>query len=559
MITERSTVGRAKTVLVFGHDDEAVAVLSTIVARSIGGAGNERLVFTGPATFDETATGHIVAVVLPVVDSILQLMAIPSQRFELSVVNLAAASAENIGLTVSGFSADVPVLLALLSAALQMPVPQDVVATGHVASPDGDLRPVKNIPAKLDAALHEQAIGRFIYAFEDEDYSLKTLSPNEREQIVEAIGRARGDLRTIEVADVDGLLRAVFADETIVLASLRVGFFGNTGRSWRHADPTGRAAQFLLQDNDRRFWSTLQQHLLAGRTDEVRELLLERAQYQVSQKVYPGGLGCQLLQLVRSLPPATRRLKTVFPLLPMDRCIELGRFATETDHEDLRQLIDATSGNAATRERPPRFTADGNGPASTDAAAALDAVLSEISSETLAQKIGLPIDAARAAYAMDVVTIESNQAFNDTISAFYLHVLRHTGAAPAPVDSQAVADEAFSLLARAFANKGGEDAARAEGRFAVSGGMRFVLDVMTEQLKSEKQGNHVHRVLKDAVDPLDWDDRVAFMAVLLDRIGPQLPPELRNRSPRVYARQYHTIVQAYVKSLDRVKDLLRTL
>ncbi len=196
---------------------------------------------------------------------------------------------------------------------------------------------------------------------------------------------------------------------------------------------------------------------------------------------------------------------------------------------------------------------------SSGAEAALDAVLSEISAETLAQKIGMPIDAARAAYALETVTVESNQAFNDTIAAFHLHVLRHTSASPAPVDSEAIADEALSLLGRAFINKGGENAARAEARFGVHGGLRLVLNVMTEQMKTEQQAKRVSRVLRDAVDPLDWDDRVAFMAALLERIGSQLPPELRNRSPRVYARQYDVIVQAYVNSLDRVKELFRTL
>ncbi len=342
--TEPGMVGRAKTVLVFGHDDEAVAVLSAVLARAIGDAGGERLVFTGPATFDEKARKHIEAVVLPVVDGILEHMNIPSQRFELSVVNLAAASAEDIGVSISGFSADVPVFLALLSATLRLPVPQDVVATGHVASADGDLRPVKNIPAKLDAALRESAIGRFICPPTDEDGSLQALSPSEREQIAQAVLRARDHLHIIEAADVATLLRAVFASETIALASLRAGFFGRESHSELHANPIGRAAQFLLQNNDRRFWSALQTHLLAGRTGEARKLLLERATYQVSQCIYPSGFGCQLLQLVRSLPPATRRLKITFPLLSLDRCIELGRFATETDHEDLRHLIDATSG-----------------------------------------------------------------------------------------------------------------------------------------------------------------------------------------------------------------------
>lgn len=560
MATDQTAIGRAKTVLIFGNDEDAVAVVSTVVARSIPDRGDDRLVFTGPVQFDKAAAKHIARVVLPVVDRILRLVDMPNKTFELSVVNLAAASVSDIGLTISGFSADVPVLLALVSTALQIPVPQDVVATGHIASVDGDIRPVQNIPAKLDAAVHDPSIRRFICPSDDGDNSLDTLSPKERDRIAEAIINAKGHTRITEVAEVSKLMRTVLADEAIVLAGLQQGFFGINEIAGADNSPIGQTAQFLTQDNDHRFWVVLERYLLAGHSVEARELLLARAQYHVDQEVYPSGFGQQLLRLVQSLPPTTRRFKTTFPLLPMDRCIELGRLAKEADHDDVRDLIEVTSGKTPARVHRLHPTASGSQSAPTEDAAALDVVMSEISSEALTDKIGLPIDTARAAYVMDTVTAESNQAFNDTISAFYLHLLRHTGLSAAPVSGDAVAAEAVAILERTFAGKGGIDAGRAEGRFPTrDGGMRFVLNVMTEQFKNEQQSKHVARVLQDAVDPLDWKERVAFMAALLDRIGPQLPAELRNRPPEVYARQHDTIVQAYVKSLDRVKAFLRTM
>jgi len=318
MGSERTTIGRAKTVLVFGNDEDAVAVVSTVVARSIGDLADDRLVFTGPVQFDKAAAKHIAQVVLPAVDRILQFVDMPNQTFELSVVNIAAASVTDIGLTISGFSADVPVLLALMSTALQIPVPHDVLATGHVASTDGDIRLVQNIPAKLDSAIHDPSVGRFIYPSDDGDNSLNTLSQNERDRIAEAIINAKGHIRTIQVAEVSELVRTVFADEAIALAGLRQGFFGINEIAGANTSPIGRAAQFLTQDNDHRFWSALEQHLLAGHSTETRELLFARAQYHVGREVYPRGFGHQLLNLVQSLPPATRRLKTVFPLLPME-------------------------------------------------------------------------------------------------------------------------------------------------------------------------------------------------------------------------------------------------
>ena len=89
--------------------------------------------------------------------------------------------------------------------------------------------------------------------------------------------------------------------------------------------------------------------------------------------------------------------------------------------------------------------------------------------------------------------------------------------------------------------------------------MRFVLDVITEQYKLEQQSKHVSRVLYEALDPLNWNERVAFMRALLDRLSPHLPPDLCGQPPERFARHYDIIVKTYVRSLDQVKQMLRTL
>jgi len=92
---------------------------------------------------------------------------------------------------------------------------------------------------------------------------------------------------------------------------------------------------------------------------------------------------------------------------------------------------------------------------------------------------------------------------------------------------------------------------------ATQGGMRYVLDVLTEQFKMEEQEKHIDHVFKDALDPLDWNARVALIQALLDRLGPHLPPEIRSAPPERFARRWETIVRTYTQSLDHVKKALR--
>jgi len=496
-------------------------------------------------------------VVLPIVQRILGRLGLPSKSFEISAVNFAAASSADIGLKVAGFSADVSIFLAVLSAALRMPVPQDLVATGHLASLDGDIRLVRHIPAKVAAAAAEPTLRRFIYPCLDADRSLEVLSPGEQRRAKAAIAGAPDCLRAIPVRSVEDLIRAVFSDETIVLASLKQSFFDprpdevpTDSEDWA----------VLAADLEPRFWQVLERHMFAGHSGKAKTLLSARAQFEIRRRRYPNGLGLRLFQLIASLPPATRRLKRIPPLLGMDRCIQLGQFAGASDHEDFRFLVEAVTGK--TPKALTDVRSDHDQPAidaTAEARTAVDAVLEEISADALAQKIGLTIDAARAAFIMDGVTVESHEAFHDTLSAFYLALLRHTQVVSAGCGAEAVAGEAWALLERAFASRGGTDGAWAQARFGIRGGLRLVLDVLTEQYKIEQQGKHVSRVLKEAIDPLDWERKVAFMAALLERIGPQLPPDIRGQPVERYARYCETIAQGYVQSLDRVKELLRRL
>ena len=556
--TGRQAIGKARALFVFGQGAAAKAVVSTVVVRPRRRAGRHRLMFVGPAAFDRAVIKHLRETVMAVVDGITEQLGLKRRTFQISVTNLGAASAADLELCVEGFSADLPVMLAVLSAALRMPLPQDVVATGHVASVDGDIKPVSNLPAKLAAAVDAPDIQHIVVPVLDSDRSMQALSPTARERADDAIVNAKSHIDVHFVGDVGELLKQILSDEAIVLASLRRDFFEPTQLPDTEGDAVQGVARFLLQNHDARFWRVLEAHLGAGRDAEAKQVLLTRARYQIRRKTYPPGFGSALAQLVLSLPPATRRLRTSFPLLTMDTCLRLARSVAQTDHEDLQLLLDAASGKCVSRTSR-REAPVGPDVAKHDAAAAVDAVIAEISADALAEKIGRPIDLGRATYTVPDVTIATQGEFHDTISAFYLAMLRHSGAPQTTAEDGILPAEALALLERAFQDQHGAAAAWAEARDGVHGGMRTVLDTVTEQFKYEQQAKHVSRVLKEALDPLDWDARVAFVEALLHELRPHLPEEIQSQPAERFARHYESIVQAYVHSLDRVKEVLRRL
>ena len=187
MAGKTKVIGRATTAFVFGPSNNQKAVISAIVVRRTGRADRERLRYTGAVKFSDTVTGHIQDTILPIIDRILAGLGLPQANFEISAVNLGAASTLDVGINISGYSADIAVFAACLSEGLQTPLTNDFVVTGHIASLEGDIAAVRAIPTKLEGVKTDETIRRFIYPDLEKDRSLKALSPKERERSITAI------------------------------------------------------------------------------------------------------------------------------------------------------------------------------------------------------------------------------------------------------------------------------------------------------------------------------------------------------------------------------------
>ncbi|MCY2928053.1 MAG: hypothetical protein NTV86_00890 [Planctomycetota bacterium] len=506
-------------------------------------------------TFEQPVLDHLSRCVLDIVDHIGESLGMRRKSFQIELVTPEVASVSDLSVSIAGCSADAPVFLALVSAMLKMPLRQDIVATGHIASVDGEVRPVKHIPVKLAAAAPEQGVNEFICPAIDTDGSMSLLAPNERATIEEAIAAAKDRIRVACVSDVRQLLEHAVDEESLVLAALRCGYFNGLGLMAPRDGPLGGIFGFLTTKHDQQFWHALEVLLATGDGHGAKRLFLDRCRFHSRQGEYPSGLGTSLQQIVRSLPMTTRRSKAIFPLVSLHDCLQMAQFARPDDNVDVQVLIGAMSGKGL-GERGSQDHSGSNATHDPMAMRTVEAVLEEISAESLAKQVGLPIDSARAAYVLNEVVIDSHEAFFDRIESFYIAMVRQAAGGPV-TPSDMLAAEAHDLLSGAFADKGGVDAALAEARYGTNGGMRYVLDVMTAQLKAEQQTRRINQVLKTALDPMDWDARVAFMAAFLERVGPQLPPEICSEPPQRYARHYEVILREYVKSLNAVTRVLQ--
>jgi len=524
-----------------------------------GEMAGQRVQFVGTVEFARSVQRHVCDTIVPIVDRILKELAVPTGPFEVSAANLGAASALDVGTSVSGFSADVPVFLALLSAGLDLPLPDDLVSTGHIASVEGDIAAVKALPAKVQAALAGASIGRFVCPDLDKDTSLGVLSPQERDHSVEAIQEARDSLHIRSVGGIAELVREVFTEEAIVQASLKTGFFLILKHRPRCENPLPNAVHFLA-NNRRRFWRVLEQLLMAGKADRARELLRAFAQFHADRHLYPSHFGHRLLRLLCSLPPAVWRPIRV-PMIDFALCVEAAKWARARDGEDVFALFDAVRAKHIERPVEPYPAGSPPEPAPSDSEGiAFRAITSQITERTIAQRVGILHDEARLRYPLQSNTVDSFDQFR-TITADYYNYhftacVSHGGRL-SPGEAYTRAKE---VLEREYRRRRGDIvSAFNDAHAGTNGGMRVTLDILAESLKAEA----VERYITDAFDryvaPNSWEQKVEIIRQFMAACGYLLSSSIATSRPERYAHDYAELIRAFVQGLQQTSSVFRRL
>ena len=553
-------LGRAKTTIVLEAGDSCFGIVSEIVVRSSSNEGADRLVFRGLVKFKESTKRHLESVVLPAVDRITDNLSVSRKNYEISVKNIGATASAGIGIEISGFSADLPILLALLSASLQVGIRQDIVCTGHVATMEGDLAPVRGIPAKLDAALSIPDISAFVLPELEGDRSLQMLTPLEYQAAKESLLRHKGDIKIHRISGIHDAIRILMTDESIVRGSLKEGFFNAKPTVEDLDGPISMTVALLAAGNDKRFWDSIEHSFLNRKLEKAHLFLQTFANFHFRSACCPEKFGEQLLRLVISLPPSIRRLDNLFPLISMELFLNLSQHAKYRDYEDVRQLYKAIFNEGISNLSHPLKEIGAIQSFEDKMEKELfEWLLAEISEDSISEKVGQPLDEARASYAMVSVTVKDGFEFNEAITAFYTHMYRHTNSPEGHIKKAALSADAIDLVKNAFKSKGGYKAALSEGKHGTNGGMRLVFDTMTEYLKQIERGKYISMVFKEAIDSSDWDSKVRLTEVLKKLLEPHLPSELRELPAKQLTHHLEEIARCYVASMDKVSDLLKRL
>jgi len=531
-----SIVGQVKTVLI----TEGKGVITSIHTRVKNEDALNRVGFSGDVIVESVILAYIRGTILNMIDDIGSTLGVEKYSYDITIKNIGATSLHDLGLSISGHSFDLPVFLSILSACLSLPIRQDTVFTGQITTNQGHLSPVSGIPEKLEAAVRDKSFINFVYPGFESDKSAEMLAPEEHKKIQLAFDNYKNKIKILPVQNIYEVIKLAYDTKDICVASLESGFFAIAKPVKKVGNPIEQTISYLLENNQSRFWNSLERQMLKANFDVAKEILYSFVQYHFKTFAYPRGFGQKLLILLTSLPPTIRKKTGLYPLIEMKYCIQLAQHAGESDYEDVRILYRASFEEKlrylGTGEDCKHITED-------KPDFLLQLLLGELSPENISHEVLMPIDNARASYIIEKISVESYEEFLDTITAFYVHILRYNGKLSGAVDDNLIAPHALDLLKRSFSDEGEEKGAYSEAKSCTKGGLRYIFDCMTHCLKMEERDKYVRMVLKTTIDPLDFKAKTDLIKALMTQLGSALPEEIRTQPPERFATNYEIITR----------------
>lgn len=122
----------------------------------------------------------------------------------------------------------------------------------------------------------------------------------------------------------------------------------------------------------------------------------------------------------------------------------------------------------------------------------LDWILEQLDERIVAERIAIPHDEARASFSTGKNTVDSIEEFDDVIGRYYSHHFTECVSSGGWLSDTDAQGEAKEILERRYGKRGkGYMAALADAQHGTNGGLRYVLDVLADELKRQAVERHI--------------------------------------------------------------------
>lgn len=190
----------------------------------------------------------------------------------------------------------------------------------------------------------------------------------------------------------------------------------------------------------------------------------------------------------------------------------------------------------------------------------IDNLMAELDERTIARKNAIYHDEIRMKYPLNKNTVNDFNEFNWIIGDYYnyhfTNCISHGGRF-SQLDASSLAK---NILETEYRKRGGDIVlAYNDAHDGTNGGLRAILDIIADALKSES----IERYMLDAFDryvaPNSWHQKVEIIRQFISRCGPYLSNAIHAENPERYAQNYKELINSYLMALKNTSGIFRRL
>jgi len=190
----------------------------------------------------------------------------------------------------------------------------------------------------------------------------------------------------------------------------------------------------------------------------------------------------------------------------------------------------------------------------------INGLLAVLDERHIAQVVTIPIDETRNRYPLSSNTANDFHEFDSIITDFYNYLFANSVSQGGSLPASVASSRAKEIIEREYRKKNGDIVmAYNDGHDGTNGGMRVVLDTITEGVKAEVVENHIRNAFDRHVAPNDWLRKVELIRQFISQCGPYLSSSMQTDQPERYAGNYSELIRNYVNALQRTSSIFRRL
>ena len=188
----------------------------------------------------------------------------------------------------------------------------------------------------------------------------------------------------------------------------------------------------------------------------------------------------------------------------------------------------------------------------------INALLDALDERTIAKKIGIANDEARMKYQLRSNTVGSFDEFSSIIADYYNYHFTKCVSGGGLLSSAEAGGRAKEIIEHEYRRRGGDIVSACNNaQEGTNGGMRAVLDIIAEGIKTESVERYVRDMFDRHIAPNSWDDKVDIIRQFMSHCGGQLSSSVRSAQPEAYASNYEGLIRSYVTALQQTSSMFR--